>query len=191
MKPALIVIGTSLGGLNALTAILSRLPASFSLPVVIVQHRGPGADNGLVRLLAEKSTLPVIDAEDKMPLLPQHAYLAPADYHLLIESRGMLALSTDPHVRSARPSIDVLFESAAQAYGGAVIGVVLTGASADGAQGLRTIAARGGVAIVEDPASAECAVMPDAARAATPTATVLSLSRIADYLAALAVGARV
>ena len=191
MKPALIVIGTSLGGLNALTTILSGLPPALGLPVAIVQHRSPGSNGSLVQLLAAKSRLAVVDAEDKMPLLPQHAYLAPADYHLLVESRGMLALSTDPHVRSARPSIDVLFESAAQAYGAAVVGVVLTGASADGAQGLRTIADRGGVAIVEDPASAECAVMPDAARAATPTATVLSLPRIADYLAALGAGARV
>jgi two-component system chemotaxis response regulator CheB len=190
MKPALIVIGTSLGGLNALTTLLSQLPPEFNVPVAIVQHRSPVIDGSLVNLLNARSALRIVDAEDKMPLRPHYAYLAPADYHLLIEAPGVVALSTDAHVRSARPSIDVLFESAAQVYGPSVIGIVMTGASADGAEGLRAIAGRGGVAIVEDPASAECAVMPQAAIAATPTATVLSLRQIADYVAALASGAR-
>ena len=190
MKPALIVIGTSLGGLNALTTLLSQLPPEFNVPVAIVQHRSPVIDGSLVNLLNARSALRIVDAEDKMPLRPHYAYLAPADYHLLIEAPGVVALSTDAHVRSARPSIDVLFESAAQVYGPSVIGIVMTGASADGAEGLRAIADRGGVAIVEDPASAECAVMPQAAIAATPTATVLSLRQIADYVAALAGGAR-
>lgn len=190
MRPELIVMGTSLGGLQALSTVLGQLPASLPVPVVIVQHRGVGFDGTLISLLREISALRVLDAEDKMALEPRHVYLAPADYHLLIEQRGLLALSTDPPVRSARPSIDVLFESAAQVYGPAVVGVVMTGASADGSDGLREIKRRGGLAIVEEPTSAECATMPQAALAATPAATVLPLTRIADYLAAVIEGVR-
>jgi len=189
MTPELIVIGTSLGGLKALTVLLDRLPSTLSVPVVVVQHRGIGMNGRLVTLLAERSKLRVVDAEDKMPLEARHVYLAPADYHVLIESKGTLALSTDPPVRSARPSIDVLFESAAVVYGAHLVGVVMTGASADGADGLRCVKDRGGMAIVEDPATAECSTMPSAALAATPVAAVLPLRRIADYLVALADGA--
>jgi two-component system chemotaxis response regulator CheB len=190
MTPELIVMGTSLGGLAALTTVLAQLPGTLSVPLVIVQHRGLGGESGLVTLLADRTALSVVDAEDKMPLEPQHAYLAPPDYHLLIEDRGHLALSTDPPVRSARPSIDVLFESAARTYGPRVVGVVLTGASADGADGLRAIKERGGRAVIQDPATAECSTMPSAALATTPVAAVLHLGDIADYLTALTVGAR-
>ena len=190
MTPQLIVIGTSLGGLNALTELLSKLPCTLAVPVAIVQHRGPSFDSSLARLLANRSALTVVDAEDKMALEPCHAYLAPPDYHLLIEARGTMALSTDAPVRSARPSIDVLFESAAHVYGPGVVGVVLTGASADGADGLRSIAQRGGVAIVEDPSTAECATMPSAALAVTPRAAVVPITGMADYLTALTNGAR-
>jgi len=186
----LIVIGTSLGGLNALTVILGTLPKSLSVPVVVVQHRGPGLDRTLAALLSRASALSVIDAEDKMVLDAGCAYLAPPDYHLLIEERGAVALSTDAPVRSARPSIDVLFESAAHAYRAGVAGVVLTGASADGADGLRAIKGCGGLAVIEDPQTAECATMPAAALAATPLASVLPLNRIADYLTALTDGSR-
>jgi two-component system chemotaxis response regulator CheB len=153
--------------------------------VAVVQHRGASPDSTLASLLARRSALRIVDAEDKMSLEPGTAYLAPPDYHLLIEARGIIALSTDSPVRSARPSIDVLFESAAQVYGRAVVGVVLTGASVDGTDGLREITARGGIAVVEDPGSAECATMPASALAANPTATVLPLSGISAYLTAL------
>jgi two-component system chemotaxis response regulator CheB len=191
MRPRIIVIGTSLGGLNALTELLRRLPATLPVPIVVVQHRGSGDEGVLVDLLNQTSKLKVVDAEDKMPIQPGYVYLAPPDYHLLIEEDGTLALSTDSHVRSARPSIDVLFESAAQAFGPQVIAVVLTGASADGADGLRCIKEKGGLAVVEDPSTAECAIMPAAALAAAPIASVLPLPRIADYLTALVDGARV
>jgi two-component system chemotaxis response regulator CheB len=189
--PQLIVIGTSLGGLNALSRLLAHFPSAFPVPIAVVQHRGSGGDGQLAMLLAERSRLRIVDAEDKMPLQPGHCYLAPPDYHLLVEEGGTIALSTDPPVRSARPSIDVLFESAAHVYRDATIGVVLTGASADGADGLRAIKDRGGAAVVEDPASAESATMPSAALAATPVAAVLPLARIGDYLIALCEGARV
>jgi two-component system, chemotaxis family, protein-glutamate methylesterase/glutaminase len=191
MTPRLIVIGTSLGGLNALTLLLRRLPATLPVPVAVVQHRAGGDDRGLIDLLNLESALKVLDAEDKMPMAAGHVYLAPPDYHLLVEQDGTFSLSTDPPVRSARPSIDVLFESAAQAFGPQAIAVVLTGASADGADGLRCIKEKGGLAIVEDPATAECAIMPAAALAAAPVASVLPLNRIPDYLTALVDGARV
>jgi two-component system chemotaxis response regulator CheB len=188
--PRIIVIGTSLGGLNALTQLLKRLPESLPVPVAIVQHRGVGDEGALAELLNQDSRLKVLDAEDKMAAAPGHVYLAPPDYHLLVERDGTLALSTDPPVRSARPSIDVLFESAAQAYGPGAIAVVLTGASADGADGLRCIKERGGLAVVQEPASAECAIMPAAALAAAPVASVLPLTTIPDYLTALVDGGR-
>lgn len=191
MTPRIIVIGTSLGGLNALTVLLRRLPPTMPVPIAVVQHRGTGDDGALVELLNQTSQLKVVDAEDKMAIAPGYVYLAPPDYHLLVEADGTLALSTDVHVRSARPSIDVLFESAAEAFGPRAIAVVLTGASADGADGLRCIKEKGGLAIVEDPSTAECAIMPAAALAAAPVASVLPLSRIADYLTALVDGARV
>jgi two-component system chemotaxis response regulator CheB len=190
MRPELIVIGTSLGGLNALSAILRALPATIGVPVAIVQHRGPIPDSSLATLLSGHSALPVLDAEDKMPLDPGTVYLAPPDYHLLVESRGLLALSTDPPVRSARPSIDVLFESAAHVYGRSVVGVVLTGASVDGTDGLRAIRARGGMTVVQEPSSAECATMPAAALSAAPGAAVLPLAAIGPYLSGLAVEVR-
>jgi two-component system chemotaxis response regulator CheB len=181
----LIVVGTSLGGLNALSALLGPLPVTIGVPVAVVQHRGPQRDSGLAALLGRRTALPVVDAEDKMALEPGTVHLAPPDYHLLIEARGCLALSTDPPVRSARPSIDVLFESAAHVYGRRVVGVILTGASVDGSDGVRVIAARGGQTVVEDPNTAESSTMPAAALAANPQSVVLPLASIPAYLVAL------
>ena len=130
----IVVIGTSTGGLKALQTLLAGLPAEFSLPIVIAQHRGKDLESGLCEYLSECSQLPVIEPEDKEPLLAGRAYLAPRDYHLLIENRSF-ALSTAQSVRFARPSIDVLFESAADVFQTAAIGVILTGANSDGARG--------------------------------------------------------
>ena len=189
--PELVAVGTSLGGLNALTALLQALPGQFPVPIVIVQHRTVSPDGGgLTQLLQDYAKLRVVEADDKMTMEPSTVYIAPADYHLLIEERGMLALSTDAPVRSARPSIDVLFQTAADAYGTALLGVLLTGASADGAEGLAAVKARGGRAIVEDPATAECRTMPAAALAATAVDYVLPLSKIGDHLVTLVDGTR-
>ena len=190
-SPELIAIGTSLGGLNALSTLLAALPQALPVPIVIVQHRAVSTDGvGLADLLQQQTALKVVEAEDKIPLEPGTVYLAPADYHLLVESRGMLALSTDGPVRAARPSIDVFFETAAEAYGRALLGVLLTGASADGAQGLAAIKAQGGRAIVQDPATAECRTMPAAALAATAVDYVLPLSKIGEHLVTLVEGTR-
>jgi two-component system chemotaxis response regulator CheB len=183
----IVVIGASFGGLDAISTLLAALPPGFSLPVAIAQHRASGpADGDLSTIWRRHTTLKVGDAEDKSTIASGHVYVAPADYHLLIEPGGAFALSTDAPVHWARPSIDVLFESAAQEYGDRVIGVILTGASADGSQGLAAIHARGGCALVQAPASAECDVMPLAALAATDVNHVLGLSEIGRVIGALA-----
>lgn len=177
----IVVIGTSTGGLKALQTLLASLPAEFPLPVVVVQHRGKDAESGLCQFLNRGSALPVLEPEDKEPLLGGRVYLAPRDYHLLLEKRS-LALSTDGAVGFARPSIDVLFESAADEYRDRAIGVILTGANRDGARGLAAIKSGGGLTIVEEPASAMCRELPDAAIALTQADWILPLKWIAPRL---------
>jgi two-component system chemotaxis response regulator CheB len=191
MRTELVTVGTSLGGLHALLVLLASLPIDLPVPVVIVQHRGTSNDGNLVGLLQHGTRLRVVEAEDKMPLEAQTVYVAPSDYHLLIEDRGWLSLSTEAAVRSARPSIDVLFETAADAYGSALTGVLLTGASADGAAGLAHIKRCGGRAIVQDPDTAESPAMPAAGIAAAAVDYVLPLERIGDHLIMLVEGTRV
>jgi two-component system, chemotaxis family, protein-glutamate methylesterase/glutaminase len=178
---AIVVIGASTGGLRALQVLLSGLPEDFPLPVVIVQHRGKDTEIGLCEFLGRSSRLPIAEPEDKDALRGGHVYLAPRDYHLLVEN-GNIALSTEPPVGFARPSIDVLFETAAEEYKERAIGVILTGANRDGARGLAGIQSRGGVTLVEDPGSAACRELPDAALALINPDWVLSLRDIAPCL---------
>src|SRR6266702_1842257 len=159
----LIAIGASWGGLQAVSTLLATLDPELPAAVVIALHRAPSATEALADLLEERTRLVVHDADDKDDLLPGHVYLAPPDYHLLVESDGTLALSTDDRVQYARPSIDVLFESAADAYRERCVGIVLTGFNEDGAAGLARIKALGGVAIVQDPRTAVRREMPAAA----------------------------
>lgn len=177
----LIVIGTSLGGLAALGEILATLPPGFACPVAVVQHRGPTVDGVLGSLLQRQTTLTVVEPDDKTPIRARHLYVAPADYHLLVEPGASFSLSIDPPVRWARPSIDVLFESAADVYGPALTAVVLTGASTDGAAGVTRVREQGGFAIAQDPATAESPVMPRAAIAAGVD-LVLPLAAIGRHL---------
>jgi two-component system, chemotaxis family, protein-glutamate methylesterase/glutaminase len=178
----LVCIGASWGGLEAIGRVLADLPAEVDLPIVVAQHRHPDSLEGtLPQLLGAQTGRPVLDAEDKMAIERQHVYIAPRDYHLLIE-RGSFALSVDDRVQYARPSIDVLFESAADAYGAGVIGVILTGANEDGAAGLARIKRRGGVAVIQDPAGALRRAMPDAAIAATVADAVLPLEDIGKFI---------
>ncbi|MFN2493702.1 MAG: chemotaxis protein CheB [Pyrinomonadaceae bacterium] len=177
----IVVVGTSTGGLKALQVLLSGLSAGFPVPIAIVQHRGVASESGLCEFLSQHSNLPVSEPEDKEMLLPGRAYLAPRDYHLLIEN-GSFALTIDRPVAYARPSIDVLFESAADEYGERAIGVILTGANQDGTQGLKKIKLRGGLTLVEDPASAACREMPEAAIAQTEVDEILPLREIAGCL---------
>ncbi|MEI9948585.1 MAG: chemotaxis protein CheB [Pseudomonadota bacterium] len=177
----LVVMGTSTGGLHALTRLLSGLPASFPLPIAIVQHRSRDSDERLSLLLRGASRLPVYEAEDKQPLRSPGVYLSPPDYHLLIEPDS-LALSTEEPVAYSRPSIDVLFESAAYSRGSGVIGVLLTGANQDGTRGLQRIKERGGYVIVQNPDSAESAFMPKHAVRNLLPDRVLNLDQIAAEL---------
>lgn len=178
-----VVVGASLGGLYALQVLLGGLPSDFEWPITIVQHRHKDSDGTLRAVLQQASALPVYEAEDKCAL-ERGVYLAPADYHVLME-RGALALSIDAPVEYARPAIDVLFESAADSYGAQTIGIILTGASSDGARGLAAIKRHGGLAIVQDPATAECRVMPEAALALAAADHVLPLHEIARLLVQL------
>lgn len=175
----LVVIGASWGGLTALRAVLRALPAGFPAAVVVVQHRSP-REGMLAALLADGGALDVREAEDKDELRGGAVLVGPPGYHLLIEG-DTVSLNVDEPVRDSRPSIDVLFESAA-ARGGRVVGVVLTGANADGAAGLAEIRRRGGIAIVQEPAEAERAEMPRAALEAVPGAQVRALAEIGPEL---------
>jgi len=183
----LVVVGTSWGGLAALRTLVGGLPDSFQMAVTLVQHRHRDSDQLLRSLLQERSTLRVYEVEDKMPLEHGHIYVAPPNYHTLVEP-GHFSLSTDAPVRFSRPSIDVTFSSAADSYTHRTVGIVLTGANADGADGLRRISDRGGLAIVQDPATAESPMMPAAAQKAVPRARVMSLEGIAAFLASLPAG---
>ena len=184
MKPSIVVLGTSWGGLNAVRVILGGLPRGIDVPIVVVQHRHRDSDGLLAELLQDCTPMPVAEVEDKDRVEPGRVFIAPPNYHLLIDD-GHFALSTEEAVRFSRPSIDVTFSSAADEYGAATVGVVLTGANDDGARGLRRIADRGGHTIVEDPATAEISTMPAAALRAVPTAVVAPVSSIATQLAKL------
>jgi two-component system chemotaxis response regulator CheB len=180
----LIVVGASLGGLHALEALFTGLPGTFVVPLAVVQHRHRDSDDTLRTVLQRSSALPICEVEDKQMIVSGTIYLAPADYHLLVEY-GSFALSTEAPVLHARPSIDVLFESAADAYGSRLIGIILTGASADGAEGLAAIKTRGGCTVVQDPATAECSVMPEAALTHTTVDYIVPLGAIPPLLTQL------
>ena len=184
----LIVVGASWGGLRAVGRLLETLPPELDVPLAIAQHRGvDGRQTNLAELLQSDSSRPVREVSDKDPIARGVVHLAPSDYHLLVEP-GRFSLSTDARVNFARPSIDVLFESAADAYVTAAIGIVLTGANEAGAAGLARIKEAGGVAIVQDPGTAERPAMPAAALAATSADVVLPLDEISAFLRGLCLG---
>jgi two-component system, chemotaxis family, protein-glutamate methylesterase/glutaminase len=180
----MIVVGGSLGGCAALREILLRLPPNFPRPIAVVLHRHRTSEDLLVPVVQRGCALPVAEAEDKDPIQGGRVYLAPSDYHLLVD-QDSFALSTDELVNFARPSIDVLFESAAEWRGRTLVAVVLTGSGSDGARGARRVEEAGGTVFVQDPMAAEAAWMPNAALAATRNARVLSLTEMADALVKL------
>jgi two-component system, chemotaxis family, protein-glutamate methylesterase/glutaminase len=182
VKAKAVVIGASAGALEALSAILPSLPADYGLPVMIVVHVPPDKKSILAELFRAKCAIEVREAEDKEPISGGTAYFAPPDYHLLVEMDRSLSLSNDDPVLFSRPSVDVLFESAADAYGPSLIAIVLTGANQDGSKGLKAVAEAGGRAIVQSPEGAYASAMPEAAIAECPSAQVLSLKQIAAYL---------
>ena len=185
MKPFdIVVIGASLGGMHALRVLLAALPADFNMPIVAVQHRAKDSEPSLGRYFSLWTSRPVFEADDKTTLVPGHVYFAPSDYHLLVEKKA-LALSTEGPVKCARPSIDVLFESAAEWYKDRAVGIILTGTGADGPAGAKEIEERGGLLIVQDPEEAEAKILPHATIASTRNPTILSLDLMAETLASL------
>jgi len=181
-----IVIGVSAGGVAALKILLGALPKDFPLPVMIVQHIAPGSGDELPRLLNDLCAVHVTEAQENEEIIPGTVYIASPNYHLLVEPNRTFSFSVDPPVCFARPSIDVLFESAARAYGGSLIGIILTGANFDGSHGLKQIKEKGGLAIVQHPDDAEVDSMPLAALAAVQPDYVLPLAQIAPLLRQLA-----
>lgn len=178
-----IVMGCSAGGIHALKTILGGLPPDLAAAILAVIHRAPEASDYLEQSLNETSALQVRQAEDKARIVPGAVYLAPPNYHLMMEDAHTIALSVDPPVNYARPSVDVLFETAADACGAALTGIVLTGANMDGSRGLACIERRGGLALVQAPGTAEVPAMPLAAIQATRNPTILELERIAAFIA--------
>jgi two-component system, chemotaxis family, protein-glutamate methylesterase/glutaminase len=184
-----IAVGASAGGIEALMTLLPPLPASFGLPIFIVLHLPRGRPSLLPDIFQGKCALPVREAQDKEPVRPGTVYFAPPDYHLLIDEGPQLALSADEPVHHSRPSIDVLFESAADIYGSRLLGIILSGANDDGAAGLASIAAVGGTTIVQQPDSAPVKQMLLAALNLSPASHVLDLEGMAALLRTLDQGA--
>ena len=182
-----IVIGVSAGGMNALGQILPRLPADFPLPVIIVQHISPQSDAYMIRHFNSISKVAVKEADEKEEILPGTVYFAPPNYHLMVETDFTFSLSVEARVNFSRPSIDVLFETAAEAYGDSLIGIILTGANNDGSRGLKRIKDCGGFAIVQNPANSEVSAMPEAAiKLVKKVDKILDLDKIAGVLVKLA-----
>lgn len=177
-----IVIGVSSGGMNALKIISSTLPVHFNLPIIIVQHLSAHSDSHWIKLLNEKSRLNVKEADEKEKIEKGNIYIAPPNYHLLIEKDKTFSLTIDERVNFARPSIDVLFESAAEAYKNKLIGIVLTGSNSDGTKGIKRIKDYGGLAIIQDPNTADSEYMPKSAIAAIKPDYIVSLEEIVELL---------
>lgn len=177
-----IVIGTSSGGMNALKLLFSALPVDFSIPIIIVQHISPHSDNQWIKLLNNNSKLYLKEADEKEKIENGKVYIAPPNYHLMIERNKTFSLTIDERVNYSRPSIDVLFESAAEAYKNKLIGVILTGSNNDGTKGIKRIKEFGGLTIAQDPATAESSYMPASAIAAIQPDYILSLEDITELL---------
>lgn len=180
-----VVIGASAGGIDALSALLPQLPAGLPLAVLVVQHVPKDRPSLLVEIFSRKCSWAVREPEDKEAIEAGTIYFAPPDYHLLVEAGPQAALSADEPVNFSRPSIDVLFESAAEVYGRRLLGIILTGASNDGAAGLRRVQQAGGVTVVQQPSSAYAPFMAESARRLHQVDFVLELSEIAALLRGL------
>lgn len=182
MKYEAIVIGVSSGGMSAMKVMFSLFPIDFNIPIIIVQHINARSDGQWIKLLNNESNLHIKEADEKEAIEAGTIYIAPPNYHLLIEKDKTFSLTIDERVNFARPSIDVLFESAAEAYKNTLIGIVLTGSNNDGANGIKRIKNYGGLAIVQDPKTAESAYMPKAAIAAIHPDYILTLENIVELL---------
>ena len=177
-----VVMGASVGGFDALAGILSRLPRHYALPILVVQHLHPGDGGSFATSLQGETGLRVVTPRDKQAIEPGFVFVAPANYHMLCERTGVVGLSVDERVHWSRPSIDVLFDSAARVWAGRTIAVLLSGANNDGAEGMRAVKAAGGLTLAQLPHTAECPVMPQSAVDLGCVDEVLALSEIAERL---------
>jgi len=182
----LIVIGGSAGSLDVLLHVIPKLKANFHIPIVLVLHRMNSYDSTLTELIAAKTTLKVKEVEDKEPIKAGNIYIAPADYHLLIEKDGMFSLDFSEKINFSRPSIDITFASAADAFGERTLGILLSGANADGVDGMQAIKNAGGLAVVQDPKTAEVSFMPAQAILNIEVDKILKIDEIPDFLNSLA-----
>jgi two-component system chemotaxis response regulator CheB len=182
MKYRAIVIGTSSGGMKAIKFLSSALPAVFGIPIIMVLHIGARSGNEWINFFNAECKFKLKEADEKEKIAPGNIYVAPANYHLLIEKDETLSLTIDEKVNYARPSIDILFESAALAYGNRLIGIVLTGANSDGAVGIKKIKEYGGLTIVQDPETAEAKCMPESSISSIVPDHILSLEGIVNLL---------
>ncbi|MFC5410901.1 chemotaxis protein CheB [Larkinella bovis] len=192
LKPACraVVIGGSAGSIEVLLKVLPALPFGLSFAVIIVLHRKNSVDSSLAHLLSLKTAVPIQEVEDKQPVLPGSMYLAPADYHLLIEKEEVFSLDNSEKINYSRPSLDVTFESAADVYGPAVVGVLLSGANADGTAGLNAIKKAGGTIVAQKPETALSGFMPQHAILHTPIDEVLDIDELMVFINALNVPKR-
>ena len=181
-----VVIGGSAGGVDALAVMLPALPPTLPVPVIVVLHLPREKPSLLVEIFSRQCALPVQEAQDKAPIEPGTVYFAPADYHLLVDRGPSFALSVDEPVHYSRPSIDVLFETAADVYAEHLLAVVLTGASQDGAAGLAAVHRAGGTTVVQEPTEALSPYMPESALRTSPVDHVLPLAGIAQLIGGLA-----
>ncbi|MES3038155.1 MAG: chemotaxis protein CheB [Bdellovibrionota bacterium] len=180
----MVVLGCSAGGIEALKTILTSLPKTFGYAIAIVQHVA-GDSNTLADFFGQICHCPIIEVEDKQPIIPGNIFIAPAGYHLMVEDKKYFSLSVEEPVRFSRPSIDVLFETAAQVYKSKTVGIVLTGANEDGADGLKQIKNQGGLAVVQDPKTAKFPAMPEAAINEASPQYILKLEEISQFLDSL------
>ncbi|NCD43187.1 MAG: chemotaxis protein CheB [Bacteroidia bacterium] len=182
MHPGAVVIGASAGGMEALAKIIPPLPEKFPVPIIIVQHISPDSENYITTYLNKLSKLKVKEAEEKESITRGKVYIAPPNYHLLVERNKTFSLTIAERVSYARPSIDVLFETAAEAYGRWLIGIILTGANHDGAAGMYTIQRHGGLTVVQDPYTAEIDTMPRATLEQITPTKILPAEAIPGWL---------
>jgi two-component system chemotaxis response regulator CheB len=180
-RPELVALGASWGGIDATRDVLARLPPDPPFAMLLVQHRSRDGSDGLLGVLRRCASAPVLEPDDKEPILPGRIYLAPPDYHLLVERRSF-ALSTEEMVNHARPSIDVVFETAARAYRERLLAIILSGAGSDGAMGLARVKALGGLTAVQDPHTAHARSMPEAAIGRASPHRILRLEEIAEFI---------
>lgn len=182
LKYEAVVIGVSAGGLTALSTLFSGLPENYPLPIIIVQHRSKEERDLLENVLQQKYSIKIKQADEKEGIKGGFIYIAPANYHLLVESNKTFSLSADEKVRYSRPSIDVLFESAAEVYKERLVGIILTGSNDDGANGIKSISSHNGLTISQNPAEAQFPVMPAASIRTGAVKHILLLKEIQQLL---------